>query len=390
MAPSVVCAEPGCDERVHPRCYQAHVQPQEPAPGAGAPPQVAEAYCSVHAQPTAVQLCAAAEAAAQRRDVPIFGLSGGQFALPQRPRPGGHSASDLPAGSAVEPGPLFWRQEGSSYTAALVASGGAAALHTAMVGAGARASPGSGVTYRKCGGTHATGAGGLGFPGTPEKLSKLNFRFVCSQSGDAARLHEGAKKTAAKLAKRERGSGAAGPYRRGTVSSHDCAARFSVAIRNEKSRKKMCTICNAMVVFKHDAEPDPVPFPTAMVDGVCPWASVHGGNEHCVRSGFRVGHVATVHTGHFARTTRLGQRVDSGTASLMAAARTGWQASNATVAAAFAEKTGGMLSTGEVNRLVRRADADGGKDTGFGGLLAEFRQQRPDVACVPPPKQQKQ
>ena len=300
-----------------------------------------------------------------RREVPVFGLSGSDFPQPQKP-----GAAE--PGSRIGPGPLFWRQQLASYTDPLkIGDGsGAASLREAATGVGLRASPGHDVTYTIVGGSHKVGSASKPtMPHeTPKQLSKLNLRFVCSQSTQARLL----KGTAARAAT----SG------RGAVAAYDCTARFTVAIRNAKSRARRCSICRVIVEYKHDAEPDPEPFPTALVGGACPWAARHGRDTHIVRSGFRVTHAATLHTGHYGRRARLEHRVPSKTANSMAASKAAHQASNATVASLYAHETGAMLSTIEVNRAIRRGSSGGGADTGIAGLLQEFQRFRADVAYV--------
>ena len=64
---------------------------------------------SAEEEPSAEELCAVAEAAAMRQDVPVFGLSGGAFARPAQPPAGFRIAA--PAGAEIVPGPLVWFQQ---------------------------------------------------------------------------------------------------------------------------------------------------------------------------------------------------------------------------------------------------------------------------------------
>ena len=67
--------------------------------------------------PSAEELCAVAEAAAMRQDVPVFGLSGGAFARPAQPKDGCRLAA--PAGAEIVPGPLVWFQQAPTFTEGL-------------------------------------------------------------------------------------------------------------------------------------------------------------------------------------------------------------------------------------------------------------------------------
>ena len=206
-----------------------------------------------------------------RVDVPIYGLSGGAFASS--------------GGGKVTPGPMFWRQQRVGYTESLkLVDGGGLALTQLTKGPGIRASPGHAATYMKVGGSHGAGTGGTiaSDASSPVKAHGVRLRYACSQSEQAQILkrgnggsRKGGKRKGAERSHVQGETGAASSSvnkrARGLVPSHDCGARFTASLRNSKSRTEKCSLCKAPVTYSHEAAPDPVPFPTALVHGVCPW-----------------------------------------------------------------------------------------------------------------------
>lgn len=161
--------------------------------------------------------CAAAEAIAMNFDVPIYGLSGQDCRM--------------------TPGPLFWRQELPSYTES-IRGHGAASLLAATEAPGLVASPGSDVTYMRVGGSHGAGkkTSTADCSSLPKRSSDVNLRYVCSQSEDAAILK-------GKDKQRKRGE------THGCLPAAACKARFTAVLKNAKTRKEKCTICNEFITY---------------------------------------------------------------------------------------------------------------------------------------------
>ena len=324
--------------------------------------------------------CALQERAAQRHPVPIFGLIGSKY--------------EAEHGCESVPGPLVWAQVDTSYTQSLK-DGGKARLTLAMENISQLACPGNAVSYMRTAGSH--GAGHAGAPGPPASPNVKGRRitFNCSQGALAASRKRGnngvRRETKAGSGKPDTSTSktptADGPAqkKRAVFAHSDCTSAFVLALRNESSRKPKCSICGVFVRFSSSAaEPDPVPTPTGYNEsGVCPWAVKHTGEDGChvVQSGFRVVKASISHKNHWPRAPRLIRRVPEDVAKSMVAMRHKSGASASAIAAMYAEKTDGLLSSRETSAVLRRASAGGGKDTGLPGLLEHF-EDRGDVAYV--------
>lgn len=309
---------------------------------------MAESELSIEAQ------CAANEEGIKSYSVPIFGLSG--------------SAFEAEGGSHSVPGPLFWHQTHRSFRLSLE-DGGLDRLHFATSGPGMRACPDQQVTFMRVAGMH--GAGIAGIPPSSPKTSKVRLTYRCSQSKSAAkdkRGHDGVRSDVP-------------AERRALLPSSDCQAKFVVALRNTDSRTMRCTICDAFVKFHESADPDPEPYPTAKVDGKCPWAGHNDASgHHVVRSGLRVVNACTAHSGHWPRTPRLDHRVLHTVGQEIVRLRVSHGTPTAVLSSIMASKTQGQLSSGEMNSVLQRFK---GKktDTGVSGLLEHLR-RRGDVAYL--------
>ena len=298
--------------------------------------------------------CAAAEAIVQRCGVPIFGVAGSPFA-----------SND---GGTIEPGPLVWRQPLESYRDSIKEHG--RSIREIAPGAGVRASPTAAVTYLRVGGSHK--AGDIDKPLVPDgepAPGDCTLRFYCGQSKTAAERKHG------KGGMRPQGERGSKQQRRGALTAYDCNARFVLKLRNTFSRLTKCSLCRAEVRYSHSAGPDPEPFPMSLNDdGTCPWATGHGGRVHTIRAGYRLTDAMTLHCGHFlTRQPRLEHRVAPSVAAAIAAARSNHQVPPATLASMFAQQTGGMLSSKEMNRVIHKTSGRAGKDEGVSGLLDQLR-----------------
>ena len=303
--------------------------------------------------------CAIAERKAKTRVVPIYGLQGARY--------------EHPLGGDATPGPMVWHQNSSSFRTSLDGSGKSRLLE-ATKGIGEHACPGEGVTFMRVSGSHGAGSGDGIPPQSPVREQRITF--ACSQSSQAATLkrgHNGDRSKAASVAvAASAGERPAKKKRKATVPFSSCGAKFVVAMRNEQSRPAQCSICGVFVRHSPDAPPDPAPFPTEKVGGVCPWTANHTvGKVHVVQSGFRVVKAATCHAGHWKRSQPLVQRVSDEVAQDIAALRS-VGVSTAAAAAVHAAQTGGLLSSGQARDVIRRVSSNGGKDTGLPGLLDHF------------------
>lgn len=285
-----------------------------------------------------------------------------------------------------EPGPLVWEQTSDSYMQS-ISGDGWRKLKNFTDRPSCAACPGKDVVFIKCGGKHlggsAPGASGsstqmaahVADAASPSKPSDICLRFVCSQSKLAAELKKGKTKVDA-----EQGSSGLKKVNRGVLPVAERQARFSVALRNSKSRQKKCSICNECITYSFDADPEPEhdKWPTTRNEaGECPWAS----RGHVMKAGIRVIHVSTQHSGHFCRKPRLGRRVASAVAESMSPTKRGSNVSNGSLASLLQGETGGMLPSKEVNSVMRQVAGGNAVGTGVPGLLQQLEKQE-DVAYI--------
>ena len=300
-------------------------------------------------------------------NVPIFGLSGSK--------------------AQPEPGPLVWEQTSDSYTQSI--SDGWEELKNFTERPGCVACPGQDVTFMRVGGSHragsAPGASGssermaahVAALKSPSKTSKVNIRHACSQSKCAAKLKKGTSIVEAEGAE---GSAKQRKVNRGILPVAGCDARFSVARRGKDSRKSKCTICGEHAQYSVNADPEPglVEWPTTTNEcGECPWAS----RGHIMKSGIRVIRASSKHSGHFARKPRLEHRAPVEVAEPMANTKRGSNVANGSLASLYEAETGGMLSSKEVNSVMRKVAGASAAGTGVPGLLQQL-EERGDVAYV--------